>query len=207
MFGKHVSPEVVDTLLAQGIRDTVEAKEVCVMVLDIRGFTTYSEHLPPEQVVDYLNSLWSLCVKIVNRHHGTVNKFLGDGFMAVFGAPVINANYREHAVAASREIIEEIDRRIAAGEIEPTKVGIGLHAGPVLAGSIGSDERKEYTVIGDVVNVAFRIEELNKQFDSVLLATDTVCSCLDMDEIENTSRVESLQVKGRSQEVKIFRLA
>ena len=207
MFGKHVSPEVVDTLLAQGVVNKVEAKDVCVMVLDIRSFTTYSEHLPPEKVVDHLNALWSLCVKIINSHHGTVNKFLGDGFMAIFGAPMLNANYREHAVAASQEIIEEINQRVSAGEIEPTKVGIGLHAGPVLAGSVGSDERKEYTVIGDVVNVAFRIEELNKQFDSELLASDAVCSCLDMNEIEDKLRIESIKVKGRSQAVNVFRLA
>ena len=204
MFGKHVSPEVVETLLAQGVGDAVETREVCVMVLDIRGFTTFSEHLPPGEVVSYLNALWSLCVGIVNQRQGIVNKFLGDGFMAVFGAPLVVSEYRENAVAAAREIIEEINQRVAAGDIPATRVGIGLHAGPALAGSVGSEERKEYTVIGDVVNVAFRIEELNKRFDSVLLASDTVCPFSGEAE---APRLESLQVKGRSQPVQIFRLA
>ena len=204
MFGKHVSPEVVETLLAQGVGDIVETREVCVMVLDIRGFTAFSEHRPPSEVAAYLNALWTLCVAIVNQRQGIVNKFLGDGFMAVFGAPLVVNEYRENAVAAAREIIEEIKQRVAAGDIPPTRFAIGLHAGPALVGSVGSEERKEYTVIGDVVNVAFRIEELNKRFDSVLLASDTVHPFSGEAE---APRLESLQVKGRSQPVQVFRLA
>src|SRR5262249_55162180 len=119
-------------------------------------------------IVNYLNGLWSKAVDIVNQHHGIVNKFLGDGFMAVFGAPLVMGNHCQNAINAARELVADIKRATDTGEIPPTRIGIGLHSGEALVGNIGSAERREYTVIGDVVNVAFRIEQLNKEVKSSL---------------------------------------
>src|SRR5262249_12763869 len=174
MFGQHVSPAVVNQLLAQptGIRS--ELRDVCILVLDIREFTAFAETAAPEAIVNYLNELWSKAVEIVNRNHGIVNKFLGDGFMAVFGAPLIVGNHCQNAINPAREMVAEIKRATDEGEIPPTLHGTGLHSGEVLVGNIGSTERREYTVIGDVVNVAFRIEQLNKELNSSLLVSESV---------------------------------
>jgi adenylate cyclase len=203
MFGQHVSPAVVNQLLAQPTGITSELRPVCILVLDIRNFTSFAETAPPDAVVGYLNQLWATCVEVVNRNHGIVNKFLGDGFMAVFGAPLVTGNSCENAVRAAREILEEVDRSAAAGEIPPTRIGLGLHAGDALVGNIGSDERREYTVIGDVVNVAFRIEKLNKELNSSLLVSESVQQSL-----AETPPVApaSIQVRGRQDPVRIFKL-
>src|SRR5262249_31650531 len=153
MFGEHVSPAVVDQLLAPDGNVRSEKKNVCVMFLDIRNFTAFAEKKSPEEVVNYLETLFEFMIEIVNRHQG-INKFLGDGFMAVFGAPVSSGNDTLNAVNAAQEIITELNRRVVAGALPATKVGIGLHAGDTVTGSIGSALRREYTVIGDVVNLA-----------------------------------------------------
>src|SRR6185295_5814340 len=102
----------------------------------------------------------------IDRHGGFINKFLGDGFMAIFGAPLDDAAAAQHAVAAAREVLAEIDRRGLADSPWPLRIGIGLHAGPAVTGNVGSPRRKEFTAIGDTVNLAARIEQLNKEFGS-----------------------------------------
>jgi adenylate cyclase len=160
LFGQHVSPAVVDDLLAGGAGAGCEVREVCVMFLDIRNFTAFSEKKTPEEVVTYLNSVFEFMIESVNAHRGIVNKFLGDGFMAVFGAPLHDPEYCRHAVEAGLEIVAHIDHLVAGGAIPPTRVGIALHAGGAVVGNVGSTMRKEYTVIGDVVNVASRLEAI-----------------------------------------------
>jgi adenylate cyclase len=205
MFGQHVSPAVVKQLLAQPTGLSSELRDVCIFVLDIRNFTTFSERASPDDVVAYLNCLWGSAVDIVNRHQGIVNKFLGDGFMAVFGAPLVLGNNSENALNAAREILADVERASAAGEIPPTKVGIGLHAGQALVGNIGSSERREYTVIGDVVNVAFRIEQLNKEFGSTLLISESVRRGAGLGDLMEAST--SLPIRGRQAPVQIYKLA
>src|SRR5215475_14343319 len=123
------------------------------MFLDIRNFTGFAEKRSPEEVVEYLESLFEFMIEIVNRHNGIINKFLGDGFMAVFGAPLSDGKDCENAVRSAKEILERVKEETDRGAILPTQVGIGLHAGKAVTGSIGSAVRKEYTVIGDVVNL------------------------------------------------------
>lgn len=159
-FGEYVSPVVMDKLLTLKPDLRSEKRDVCVMFLDIRDFTSFAEKRTPEEVVSYLESLFEFMIEIVNRHHGVINKFLGDGFMAVFGAPLSEGSDCMNGVAAAREILTRVDEEVAQGKILPTTVGIGLHAGEAVTGSIGSSLRKEYTVIGDVVNLASRIENL-----------------------------------------------
>jgi adenylate cyclase len=204
MFGQHVSPAVVNQLLTQPTGFQSELRDVCILVLDIRGFTAFAETASPDAIVNYLNRLWAKAVEIGNRHHGIVNKFLGDGFMAVFGAPLVMGNHCQNAINAARELVAEIKRATDAGEIPPTRIGIGLHSGEALVGNIGSAERREYTVIGDVVNVAFRIEQLNKELNSNFLVSESVQKTAGkLDGVESSV---SLPIRGRNAAVRIYKL-
>jgi adenylate cyclase len=204
MFGQHVSPAVVNQLLAQPTGLQSELWDVCILVLDIRNFTAFAETKPPDSIVDYLNRLWGKAVAIVNEHNGSVNKFLGDGFMAVFGAPLVMRNHCQNAINAAGELVVEIKRATDAGEIPPTRIGIGLHSGEALVGNIGSTERREYTVIGDVVNVAFRIEQLNKELNSSFLVSESVQETVG--ELEGVESSVSLPICGRTAPVRIYKL-
>jgi adenylate cyclase len=205
-FGEYVSPEVMGKLLDLKPDLRSESKNVCVMFLDIRNFTGFAEKRSPEEVVQYLESLFEFMIEIVNRHHGIINKFLGDGFMAVFGAPLSDGKDCLNAVEASQEILERVRQEVEAGTILPTTVGIGLHAGEAVTGSIGSALRREYTVIGDVVNLAARIEKLNKQFDSQLLISEMVWQAVNEDRRKAVPMGE-VQVRGREQAIQVYQVA
>lgn len=206
IFGQHVSPEVVDALLTQELELGGDVRHVCMMFLDIRDFTTYSETKGPEEVVQYLNSLFEFMVDIVNRHHGIVNKFLGDGFMAVFGAPIADGRDIQNGVAAAVEILARVEELNASAHIQPTRIGIGLHAGPAVTGNVGSARRKEYTIIGDTVNLAARIEQLNKQFGSRLLVSEVVWRAAG-EAAKDAVPLGPVPVKGHSAPVQVYRLA
>jgi adenylate cyclase len=206
MFGQHVSPAVVEQLLRQDVELSGENRDVCVMFVDIQGFTAFAEHRRPKEVVEYLNTLFSATIEAVNRHNGIVNKFLGDGFMAVFGAPVADDGACRHAVAAGLEIVDRVKAMSDGGEIAPTVIRIGLHAGEAVTGTVGSAERKEYTVIGDVVNLASRLEQLNKQFGSRLLASGAALEQLDGQRARATAHGE-VQVRGHEQPIRVYELA
>ncbi|MFN8523461.1 MAG: adenylate/guanylate cyclase domain-containing protein [Chloroflexota bacterium] len=206
LFGQHVSPAVVDTLLNQEVELGGEERYVCVMFLDIRDFTRFAESRRPEEVVAYLNSLFDFMVDAVNRHNGIVNKFLGDGFMAIFGAPLSDGQDSRNAVAAAREILDKIQELVAGGQIPPTRVGIGLHAGEAMTGTVGSHDRKEYTIIGDTVNVASRIEQLNKTFGTQLLVSNTVVAGLNGGG-SGAVHLGATEVKGHVEPVEVFRLS
>jgi adenylate cyclase len=206
LFGQHVSPAVMEKLLQQKGETYGEIRSVSVMFLDIRNFTTFSESRSPQEVLAYLNSLFEFMIEIVNRNHGIINKFLGDGFMAVFGAPLSDGYDSQNAVRAAREIIQKVQEEVELGRILPTKVGIGLHTGNAVTGNVGSSQRKEYTIIGDVVNLASRIETLNKQFDSQLLISEAVRNAIGKDGEEAIS-LGKVTVKGRNDPVEVFKLA
>src|SRR6266576_1383066 len=193
LFGQHVSPKVVDRLLTQSQSEASELRNVCVLVLDIRGFTSFAEKRSPAEVVALLNTLWDFMIRAVNEHHGFINKFLGDGFLAVLGAPFPAGNDYQNAMDAAHRILRELDELAAAGALPPIQVGIAVHAGDAIVGNIGSAERKEYTVIGDVVNVAFRMEALNKDFGSRLLMSESVRQNV---EIGGARLATPVQVRG-----------
>jgi adenylate cyclase len=205
-FGEYVSPVVMDKLLELKPDLRSERRNVCVMFLDIRNFTSFAEKRTPEDVVAYLESLFEFMIEIVNRHHGVINKFLGDGFMAVFGAPLSDGGDCDNAVSAALEILERVEIEVANGNVLPTTVGIGLHAGEAVTGSIGSSMRKEYAVIGDVVNLASRIEQLNKTFGSQLLISDKVWETA-IDVLPRTIPIGDVHVKGREGTIQIYQVA
>jgi adenylate cyclase len=205
-FGEYVSPVVMDKLMTLKPDLRSERRSVCVMFLDIRNFTTFAEKRTPEEVVAYLESLFEFMIEIVNRHNGVINKFLGDGFMAVFGAPLSDGNDCINAVAAAIEILERVDEEVARENVLPTTVGIGLHAGEAVTGSIGSSMRKEYAVIGDVVNLASRIEQLNKTFGSQLLISDKVWQTLG-EVLPSAVAIGDVQIKGREGTIQLYQVA
>jgi adenylate cyclase len=203
VFGRHVSPEVVNMLLTQGSNPLGESRFVCVMFLDIRNFTSYAENKNPQEVVNYLNQLFGSMIEIVNANQGIINKFLGDGLMAVFGAPVAGNHDTDNAVRAAEQIIKQIDHEVSLGTIANTKIGIGLHCGIVVTGTVGAPRRQEYTIIGDVVNLAARIEQLNKNYNSQLLISEEVYLGL---QEKRGSLLGDIPVKGRQQPIKVYQL-
>ena len=129
-------------------------------------------------MVDRLDGAFAVLVDILDRHGGIVNKFLGDGFLALFGAPLEAPDAAQRAVAAAREMLAAMERHQRMATSWPLRIGIGIHFGEVVAGNIGSPRRKEYTVIGDTVNFAARLEALNKEFGSQLLISAAVREAL-----------------------------
>ncbi len=205
-FGQHVSPAVVNKLLEQKGEFSSEMRHVCMMFLDIRNFTAFSAGRDPEYVIGYLNTLFDFMIDIVNAHNGIINKFLGDGFMAVFGAPLSDGRDSLNAVRAGRAIIERLAEEVRAGRVPATTVGIGLHAGRAVTGNVGSSVRKEYTIIGDVVNLASRIEQLNKQFGSQMLVSSAVREAVAGEGFVGED-LGPVEVKGLREPIRVYRLA
>ena len=204
LFGQHVSPQVVDRLLAAGSTTSSDARQVAVMFVDIRGFTAAARARTPQEVVDRLDAAFAVLVEIVDRNGGIVNKFLGDGFLALFGAPFDDPDAARRAVTAAREMLAAIEQHNVRSDW-PLRIGIGLHFGNVVAGNVGSPRRKEYTVIGDTVNLASRIEGLNKQFGSQLLISDAVRQAIGQD--VDATPLGDVPIRGYEQPVRVWRLA
>jgi adenylate cyclase len=207
VFGQHVSPEVVAQLVQGEAGAAGELRDVCVMFLDIRDFTAFAEKRTAADVVAYLNAIFGVAVEAVVERHGIVNKFLGDGFMAVFGAPVADSNPCAAAIEAGLDLLDRVERLVREGRVPATRLGLGLHAGPAVVGNIGSAHRKEYTVIGDVVNVAARVEALNKSLGSKMLVTEEVWRAADVAVSVTPIPREPIQIRGREAAVRILQLA
>jgi adenylate cyclase len=206
LFGQHVSPQVVERLLrAASDEDAADVHNVAVMFVDIRSFTAAARQRSPEQAVQRLDRAFEVLVEIVDRNGGIVNKFLGDGFLALFGAPLEDPDAGQRAVTAARKILEAMERE-NAGSDWPLRLGIGIHIGKVVAGNVGSSRRKEYTVIGDTVNFAARLEALNKEFGSQLLVSADVYQAAGAGQADAVS-LGQVPVKGYEQPMTVWRLA
>jgi adenylate cyclase len=204
LFGQHVSPQVVERLMAEGTSTGGDIRHVAVMFVDFRGFTAGARSRSPQDVVDRLDGAFAILVDVLDRHGGIVNKFLGDGFLALFGAPLAASDAAHRAVAAGREMLVAMDR-INAESSWPLRIGIGIHFGEVVAGSIGSPRRKEYTVIGDTVNFASRLEALNKEFGSQFLISAAVREALGEDGGDAIALGE-VEVRGYERPVAVWQL-
>jgi adenylate cyclase len=204
LFGQHVSPQVVERLIAEGTSTQSDIRRVAVMFLDFRSFTASARTRTPQEVVDRLDGAFAVLVDILDRHGGIVNKFLGDGLLALFGAPLESEDAVHRAVAAAREMLaanEHVNRTTSW----PLRIGIGIHFGEVVAGNIGSPRRKEYTVIGDTVNFASRLEALNKEFNSQLLISTSVREALGKD-CGDAVPLGEVPIRGYERPVTVWKL-
>jgi len=205
LFGQHVSPQVVERLLQSGSGVTSETRHAAIMFVDFRNFTGGARVRSPEQVVARLDDAFAVLVEILDRHSGIVNKFLGDGFLALFGAPIEDPQAASRAVAAAREMLVAMDENNAANDWQ-LRLGIGIHMGDVVAGNVGSPRRKEYTVIGDTVNFAARLEALNKDFGSQLLISAAVRDALG-EGCSDAALIGNIPIRGYEQKQAVWKLA
>jgi adenylate cyclase len=174
-FGSYVDPSLAQRLLDQG--DDLfsgERVDVSVVFVDIRDFTSFAEENTAEDTVAHLNELFEIVVTSAGAHRGHVNKFLGDGAMVVFGAPERIPDHADRAVAAAIDIQRRVQDRFEGS----TSVGIGINTGTVIAGTIGGAGKLEFTLIGDAVNVAARVEQLTKITDDAILITAATATAL-----------------------------
>jgi len=182
-FSSYVSPQILKEIMAGRLAQTLGGtrKNVCVLFSDIRNFTTYCENKSPEEVISLLNEYFSGMTDAIHKHGGTVDKFIGDGIMAFFGAPQPLECAERNALESAQDMLVNLQRlneKLATRGIAPIKIGIGLNSGEVVIGHVGSSTRHEYTAVGDVVNTASRIEGLTKEFPYPIMCSNKVAEAV-----------------------------
>ena len=216
-FGKCVAPTVMEKILheglnaegGQGFRLGGERRTVTILMSDIRDFTKRTEESSAEAIVDVLNRYLERMVSVVERYDGTVDKYIGDALMVLFGAPLAKDDDPDRAVQAAfamqseLKLLNEEMKHESPMKFPPIRIGIGIHTGEVVAGSVGSANRLEYTVIGDAVNLASRIEGLTKQFKTDVLISEATVNALKG--IYPLIRLRRTKVKGKKGGVVVFK--
>lgn len=206
-FGQYVSPEVVARAQREGTRLGGEVRTVSVLISDLRGFTTLSERTPPERISEMMNEYLTAMVEVIAARRGLVQDFIGDAILAVYGAPADDPEHAWHAVTTALEMqaaLDRLNRRWAADGRPPLAMGVAVHTGEVFAGNVGSPQRKKYTVLGDTVNVAARLEGLNRDLGTAILVSGaTLLAVKDRVAVQDRGAVA---VRGRSQPVAVFEL-
>jgi class 3 adenylate cyclase len=211
-FGKYVTPEVRDQILAGNIPLDGEAKEVTVLFADLRDFTTLSESTTPKEVVRIINGYFSEMADAIGQNHGLVLQFIGDEIEAVFGAPLALEDHPNHAVRAALAMQQRlfvVNDKLKQQGYRPLRHGIGIHTGTVVAANIGSEDRLSYAMVGDTVNLASRIQSLNKTFGTAF-GTDLLISAATVEQLGDDIAVEKLPattVKGKRKPVEVYKLA
>jgi adenylate cyclase len=210
-FQRYVSPDVVDQLVDNpaALAFGGEVRDLTVLFTDIRDFTTYTERHPPQEVVHTLREYLTAMADQVIANKGTLDKFIGDAVMAIFGAPV---RYPDHALRACRAALAMIDQLeklqakwVAEGR-EPFRMGIGINTGEMVVGNLGSEQLFDYTVVGDGVNLGARLESLNKEYSTkrhIIISESTYEAARDAIEVR---RLGEVLVKGKTRPVVIYEL-
>ena len=223
VFSRFVNPVVVAQLLSEGgFSREPAARDITVLFCDIRGFTTLSERIEPKMLIELLNRHFAVHVEIIFRHGGTLDKFIGDAMMALWGAPLDDPRHAEHAVACALDMRDALlaFRRELPPELSSFDIGIGIHSGTAIVGLVGPDSRPEYTAVGDTVNVASRIEGLTSALTHQAGAggpadatpADGLCRILVSEETRRRAAdafdflpAGRHKVKGRNEEIEVFR--
>jgi len=206
LFGQYVPPELVDEMSQDPSRFNMrsESKELTILFSDVRGFTSISEGLSPQQLSDLLNEFLSAMTQVIHQHQGTIDKYMGDCIMAFWGAPMDNPHHVRDAVLAGMDMqaaLTELNKTFVAKGWPELHVGVGINTGTVSVGNMGSQFRMAYTVMGDVVNLASRLEGITKFYGApVVVGEDTRAALPDMNFIE----LDLVRVKGKDKPVAIF---
>ncbi len=209
MMSQYLSPAVLETVVARH-SDFAQAEvgrreHLTILFSDIRGFTSLSENLPPERVVELLNHYFSAMTEVIFRHQGTIDKFIGDAIMAFWGAPLRIDDHADQALLAALEMIERLEgvnAWLRERDYPPIAIGIGLHTGDVVLGNIGSQQKLDYTVIGDGVNLASRMEGLTKHYGVPVLLSEATLAELTLP--VPCRVVDLVRVKGKRRPIRIY---
>lgn len=204
-FQRFVPQKVVEQIIDQGISVHGERSEATILFADIIGFVEIAEQMEPELLVKVLNGYFEVMSQAITAHRGHVSKFLGDGLMALFGTPNPNRWHCLDAVWAAlamRKALVEYNQSLQAKNLPALTIGIGIHTGPVVAGVLGNKQLMEFTVIGDVVNTASRIETLTRQYQADILISREVRQ--NLDDRFRVRELPPVEVKGKSRKLSLF---
>lgn len=209
LFMKYVPQQVVEKALNNSEESIFEGeqKEVTVLFCDIRGFTPISEEFTPKEVVTFLNTYYSIMTKVIKKHKGVVNQFVGDEIFAVFGAPLNSNQNEENAVFCAMEMMQKLDEindiysDKTGGDVQ---VGIGINSGEVVTGNLGSEDRIDYSVTGDTVNTGKRIESITKDYPNSVLMSQSVFD--KVKDLVKTKAFEPLYVKGKKDKLSVYQV-
>ena len=210
-LSRYVSPQLLSELASTGgAARSFESLKAAILFADLRGFTTLAERMPTAMVAEFLNEYRRRIAEPMSRHHGMIDKFIGDGVMVVFGVPQPDPDDARNAVHGGLALLSAIDswsaERVARGQ-PPVEIGVGIHFGDVIAGAVGDEHRLEYTVIGDAVNVAARVEELAATLGARLLVSAEVLAAAPG--LERELRLEALParaLRGRAGPIQLYQI-
>ena len=206
-FGQFVSKDVLERVMREGAPLGGEQRTVSVLMSDVRGFTTLSETLPPMRISEIMNEYFTAMVDVILRHRGLVNDFIGDGILAIYGAPLDDAEHARHAVVTALEMqqaLGELNRRWAADGAPTLAMGVAINTGEVFAGTMGSPRKKKYSVLGDTVNTVARMEGLNRELGTeILISSATLAAVKGQVTVRERGAVK---VKGRAEPVELYEL-
>jgi adenylate cyclase len=206
----YVPPAVVEDLVSEAgaLRLGGEKRELTVLFSDIRGFTTLSEGMQPEELVKLMNEYFTVMTERVFAHSGSLDKYIGDAIMAVYGAPVVESDHPAQACRSALDMLRALDdlqKKWQAAGLPKIGIGVGINTGQVVVGNMGSATRFNYTVVGDHVNLASRIEALNKNYGTSILISEYTYERV-KDEFRDVREVDSVKVRGREQPVRLYEL-
>jgi adenylate cyclase len=206
VFGQYIPPELVDELDAnpQAISLEGQSREMTVLFSDVRGFTSISENLKPAELSQLMNDFLTPMTAVIHKHRGTIDKYMGDAIMAFWGAPLDDPYHQKNALLASMEMIQVLEQQqelFKSRGWPPIKIGIGLNAGTMSVGNMGSEFRMAYTVLGDAVNLGSRLEGLTKEYGATIIVSDTLKDALP--EFEYLE-LDMVRVKGKDRPVTIY---
>jgi len=210
LFMKYVPGPVVEKALA-ATEDSIldgEQRNITVLFCDIRGFTPMSEEMTPKEVVSFLNDYYSIMTDVIRRHNGTVAQFVGDEIFAAFGAPIATENNEQNATFCALEMMEklsELNSNYQQKLNREIKMGIGINAGEVVAGNLGSEERIDYSMTGDTVNTGKRIETITKEMPNTVLISQTVYE--KVKDLFSFKEFDPILVKGKKEKVQVYQVS